>query len=487
MTACLMIQGTASHVGKSIIATGFCRIFSEMGYRVAPFKSQNMSLNSAVTEEGGEIARAQELQARGARVEPSVLMNPVLLKPKDAEKCEVIIGGRSIGDFSAKEYFKDIQGRALEVIRDSLERLKEDFDLIVIEGAGSPAEVNLREHDLCNMRVAEMAEAAVLLVADIDTGGALASIVGTCSLLPAEERERIKGIIINKFRGDYELLAPALPFLEERTGWKSLGVLPFIDCSFLDEEDTPRDPGSPSGEVAVIKLPYLSNFTDFAPLAKEAPTRWVERPEELDGVKVVIIPGTRNTISDLAWLRERGLAEKIKGKAREGAAVIGICGGFQILGEELIDEEGVEGKGRFEGLRLLPAVTRYERPKATHRVRAEVIKEIPVLPGFTGSEIEGYEIHTGRTEVQGAQPLVFRRQGGTVPDGALSKDGKVFGTHLHGLFNNPEVVRALLRYLDRNEPVESYGELAEGNIASLARVIRENLDIGYVREIMGLG
>jgi len=486
MAACLMIQGTGSHVGKSIVATGFCRILADKGYKVAPFKSQNMSLNSAVTSDGGEIARAQELQARGAGVEPSVLMNPVLLKPKDAKRCEVIVLGKSIGYYTAKQYLYDVRERALQVIGDSLETLREDFDLVVIEGAGSPAEVNLREFDLCNMRVAEMAGAHVLLVADIDTGGALASVVGTFALLNKSEREKIKGIIINKFRGDLELLEPALPFLEQKTGRRVLGVLPFIDCTCLDEEDTLRDYGAAMGEVAVIKLPYLSNFTDFEPLSKELALKWAKRPEELDGVKVVIIPGTRNTVHDLAWLKENGFAEKITQRAADGTMIIGICGGYQMLGEKLVDPEGVEsGGGKHEGLCLLPIMTRYERPKHTNPVEAAVVEEIPVLPGLVGTRLQGYEIHTGRVEVRGApSPFLFKRCSDSTPDGAISTDGRVFGTHLHGLFDNREVISAFLRFLGRSRPVESYRQLAEDNVVHLAQVMRETLDIEYVCRLL---
>lgn len=481
-----MIQGTGSHVGKSILAAGFCRILADRGYKVAPFKSQNMSLNSAVTIDGGEIARAQELQARGARVEPSVLMNPVLLKPKDAERCEVIMLGKSIGDFTPKQYLYDVRERALRVIKDSLENLREEFELVVIEGGGSPAEVNLRELDLCNMKVAEMAGAPVLLVADIDTGGALASVVGTFALLNESERKRIKGIIINKFRGDLELLEPALPFLETKTGCKVLGVLPFIDCSYLDEEDTLSDYGTAMGEAAVIKLPYLSNFTDFEPLSRELPLKWAKRPEDLDGAKVVIIPGTRNTMHDLAWLKENGFADSIKARAADGTIIIGICGGYQMLGEKLIDSGGVEsGGGEHEGLCILPITTRYERPKSTNQVTAKVVEEIPALPGLVGTRLQGYEIHTGRVEVRGATcPLLFKSGGESTPDGAISTDGRVFGTHLHGLFDNQEVIKALLSSLEKSGPAGRYRELAEQNIARLARVMEESLDMEYVYDLL---
>jgi|Deesub1362A_J573_1020465.scaffolds.fasta_scaffold02811_5 adenosylcobyric acid synthase len=483
-----MIQGTASHVGKSIITAGLCRIFAEEGYKVAPFKSQNMSLNSFVTESGAEIARAQELQARAAGIKPSSFMNPVLLKPKDEGKCEVILLGKSIGDFSAQDYFQKIYGKALCVIRESLQKLSEEFELVIIEGAGSPAEVNLRRWDLCNMKVAQIADAPVLLVADIDRGGALASLVGTLALLTWKERERIKGFIINKFRGDFELLKSALTFLQERTGKKVVGVLPYFESLYLDEEDTLRDFSSFEGEVAVIRLPYLSNFTDFDPLQQVTSLKWVGKPEELDGVKIIIIPGTRNTIKDLRWIGERGFAEKIREKAGEGVAILGICGGYQMLGEKIFDLEGIESDmKKIEGLSLLPVVTYFRRRKITSQVRAEVVKDIPLFPGLRGKELYGYEIHAGRVEIKAqTAPLLFKRGENLVPDGAVSKKGTIFGTHLHGLFHNPEVISALMRYLGENPCDYNYQELVEESLSKLAQSMRENLDIEYIYSLLGV-
>ncbi len=500
MANSIMVQGTASHVGKSIVAAGLCRVFSDMGYRVAPFKSQNMSLNSFVTGEGGEIARAQELQARAARVEPSVLMNPVLVKPKDDMRCELIILGKSAGEYTAMQYLKEERGRAFEVIRESLARLEREFDLLVIEGAGSPAEINLRKYDICNMKVARLARAAVLLVADIDTGGALASVVGTLALLRPDERDMVRGVVINKFRGDADLLKPGLTILEKRCGKKVLGVLPFMDCSCLDEEDTLRDHGPAGAEVAVMKLPHTSNFTDFAPLGRAVPLRWVRTAAELAGARAVIIPGSRNTFRDLEWLRDAGLATAIREMGGRGAVVIGICGGYQMLGERLCDPEGVEsGAGECDGLGLLPLTTRYASPKLTRQVRATVTREIPALPGLAGAELAGYEIHTGRVEMSGkggpavkagtgaASPLLFKWDGGESPDGAIASGGNVFGTHLHGIFHNPRVVDALLERLGLAGAAESYHELAEQNINSLADTIRESLDLEYVGEILAIG
>lgn len=486
---CLMVQGTASHVGKSILVTGLCRLFSDMGYRVAPFKSQNMSLNSCVTNRGEEIARAQELQARGARCEPRVEMNPVLLKPQQEFKCEVILRGRSRGSWTAMEYFRQHQPEALRVVGESLAELRRDFDLVVIEGAGSPAEVNLRRRDICNMKVAAMADAPVLLLADIDKGGALAAAIGTMDLLRQKERARVAGIVFNKFRGDFELLRPGLRIVEKKTGVRVLGVLPYLDCSCLDEEDTPRYASSQRAEIAVVHMPYMANFTDFAPLARLVPLRWATRPEELEGCRAVILPGTRNTVHDLKWLKGRGLDARLREMEAEGALVLGICGGYQMLGERLRDPDGLEGPpGEHKGLGLLPVQTTFSRPKITLQVRALVTGETGLLPGLHGSELSGYEIHAGRVEVTGGEePFLFETSEGQTRDGAVSPDGRVLGTHLHGLFDNPAVLESFLRRLGLDVAMEdNYLCLAEDNLDRLASAIRENLDMRYLEELVGL-
>lgn len=484
---CLMVQGTASHVGKSVMTAGLCRLFSDLGWRVAPFKSQNMSLNSCVTSSGEEIARAQELQARGARTEPRVEMNPVLLKPKEEMRCEVILRGRSRGSWTAMEYFRLHQPEALRVVSESLDELRRDFDLVVIEGAGSPAEINLRRRDICNMKVAAMAEAPVLLLADIDKGGALASVVGTMELLRPVERARVAGIVFNKFRGDFELLRPGLRIVERKTGVKVAGTLPYIDCSCLDEEDTPRYASHARAEVAVVRLPYMSNFTDFSPLARLLPLKWVTRPEELEGCRAVILPGTRNTMNDLRWLKERGLAACIRGMREGGEMVMGICGGFQMLGCELRDPEGLEGEaGTVAGLGLLPVKVTFTSPKVTRRVRARVTGKIGLLPGLQGGELEGYEIHAGRVELSGGEsPFLFDTENGTVPDGAVSSDGKVLGTHLHGLFGNPAAVGAFLRCLGHEgNDEDNWLRLAEDGLDGFAAAIRDNLDMEYLMSLV---
>jgi adenosylcobyric acid synthase len=485
---CLMVQGTASHAGKSIVTAGLCRLFSDRGFRVAPFKSQNMSLNSCVTARGEEIARAQELQARGARVEPRVEMNPVLLKPKEEFKCEVILKGESRGSFTAVEYFREVQPEALRVVRESLESLRRDFDLVMIEGAGSPAEVNLRRRDICNMKVAAMAGAPVLLLSDIDLGGALASVVGTMQLLRERERERVKGIVFNKFRGDFELLRPGLRIVERKTGVKVVGVVPWLDCSCLDEEDTPRFASLKEAEVAVVHLPYMANFTDFAPLARLIPLRWATRPEELEGCRAVILPGTRNTVNDLEWLKVTGLVARIRKLAEEGGSVLGICGGYQMMGESLHDPEGLEASpGSAEGLGLLPVRTTFASPKRTLQVLARVNDGAGWLAGLAGSELSGYEIHAGRMELEEGEPLfVFSTAEGEVGDGAASHQGRVLGTHLHGLFDDPRALQAFLGHLGlTGVDGNTYLGLAEDNLDHLAQALEEHLDVEYLMRLVG--
>jgi len=484
-----MVQGTASHVGKSVVAAGLCRLFANAGLNVAPFKSQNMSLNSCVTTRGGEIARAQELQARAARVEPSVYMNPILLKAKDRTSCEVIALGRSIGDFASVSFARDVKPRALEIITESLEHLSADHDLLVIEGAGSPAEINLNRFDISNMQVARMTDSPVLLVADIDPGGALAAVAGTLTLLSRSDRKLVRGIVINKFRGDPGLLEPGLAMLEKRTGKKVLGVLPWFDCSYLAEEDTIHETGWRGAEVVVVKLPYTSNFNDFEPLARQVALAWARKPEQLGEARAIIIPGTRNTLNDLEWLKRSGFAQAIKDRADAGAAVIGICGGYQMLGEKLCDPDGIEAQaGEYEGLGLLPMRITFEWPKTTNQVRATVMREIGALPGLLGEKLEGYEIHTGQAVVEdGGEVMLFKGNGAApLGDGAVSPGGMVFGTHLHGLFNNAAATAALCRFLGREPLPDDFDLRTDESLDELAGVIEENLDMDYVRGLVGL-
>lgn len=478
---CLMVQGTGSHVGKTVVVAGLCRLFARRGLAVAPFKSQNMSLNSSVSVEGGEMARAQELQARAALVEPSVLMNPVLLKPREGHTCEVIFMGRKERDCSAGEYTRQTSPRALEVAREALEELREGRDLVVIEGAGSPAEVNLRRYDICNMKVARMSGAGVLLVADIDRGGAIASVVGTLAVLRPGEREIVRAVVINKFRGDLALLRPGLGYIERKTGKRVAGVLPWLDCSALDEEDTPSYRGDACAPLAVIALPYMSNFTDVRPL-EALGYRWARRPRDLNGARVVVLPGSRNTFSDMDWLESTGLVRAIVEAREAGAAIIGICGGYQILGEALLDPDGLEAGGRRAGLGLLPVTTTYRAPKVTRRSRGTISSGVLAPPGGGGFRVEGYEIHTGRASTT-ARPLVELEGGGA--DGAVSGDGLVMGTHLHGLLDDPRLLEALARHAGVEPPEARPAGEAEECLDRVADTIERELDMGLLDSMAG--
>ncbi len=477
--SCLMVQGTGSHVGKTVVAAGLCRLYARRGLKVAPFKSQNMSLNSVVALEGGEIARAQELQARAAGVEPSVLMNPVLLKPREGHKCEVIFLGEHVRDCWAGEYTKQVSREALEVAAGALQRLRADCDLVVIEGAGSPAEVNLRRYDICNMKVARMADAPVLLVADIDRGGAIASVVGTMEVLRPDEREMVKGVIVNKFRGDLSLLEPGLSYIERKTGKPVMGVLPHVDFSALDEEDTPSYQGEAGAPAAVVALPYMSNFTDVRPL--EAPGfRWARRPGDVRGARLIILPGSRNTFADLDWLASSGLDRAVVEAREEGAAVVGLCGGYQMLGRVLRDPEGIEAGGTRDGLGLLDLETEYRSPKITRRSTGRILARPAALPGCEGTQVSGYEIHTGRVR-NGGRPFLELEDGST--DGAVSDDGLVFGTHLHGLFDNRPVLEAAGRFLDR--PLAAGGDGPVECLDALADLIESELDMDLMDGLAG--
>jgi adenosylcobyric acid synthase len=418
----IMVQGTASSVGKSLLCTALCRIWARRGLRVAPFKSQNMSLNAGATPDGGEIGRAQLAQAEAARVRAHVDMNPILLKPESASGSQVVVLGRAIGSMHFSDYRRqNIELR--EIVGAAFDRLHAAHDLVVIEGAGSPAEVNLREGELVNMWMAARAHAPVVLIADIERGGALAAIVGTLELLRPEERARVQALVINKFRGDRALFADGVAFLEERTGVRVAGVVPHLGDTRIAGEDSLelRDAG---GDVVVVKLPHLSNFDEFDAL----PARFVDDPSALAAARLVIVPGSKCTVDDLAWLRRRGIADALVARARAGGAIIGVCGGFQMLGERILDPKGVESQEReVPGLGLLPVVTTFAREKVTEQVRVR-------LPD--AREVDGYEIHCGRVARTGGRPFatVVARSGRAVeePEGCVA--GSVSGTLVHGLF-----------------------------------------------------
>ena len=435
----LMIQGTASSVGKSVMVTALCRIFRQDGFKVAPFKAQNMALNSFVTREGGEIGRAQAVQAEAAGIEPSVDMNPVLLKPEAEAKSQVIVLGKVAKNLEASHYY-DYTPHLLEVIEDSLNRLRSTYDIVVIEGAGSPAEINLKEREIVNMRVARMANAPVLLVGDIDRGGVFASIIGTLELLTQEERDLVKGLVINKFRGDLALLKPGVDFLEKRTDKPVLGVIPYFrginiaqeDSVYLDEK--PMVSSNRGLNVAIIRLPHISNYDDFDPLEEmDCTVRYISEPSELGNPDLIILPGTKSTIADLNYLRQQGLAQAVIQQAKASTPLIGICGGYQMLGKTINDPHKVESsESSVAGLGLLDIKTTFGQIKTTTQIGAKVVANKGLFEGLKGVEITGYEIHMGQTRGQNHAPafqVVETPQGkADYFDGAVSDDCLIFGS-----------------------------------------------------------
>ena len=475
----LMVLGTSSSAGKSFIAMALCRIFSDMGYRVAPFKAQNTSLNSYVTPDGGEIARAQALQAFAARVEPEVDMNPLLLKPCGERRSQLVVLGKPRGVIDAAEYYRSFTlSEGLRVVREAVERLKEGYEVVVMEGAGSPAEINLMHADIANLRAAEVADAPAVLVADIERGGAFASIYGTVMLLPEEWRARVRGIIINKFRGDSGLLGDAIEGIERLTSVPVLGVVPYVEDAELPEEDSMGLRCSREGEVCVIRLPRISNFTDFDALRGEVGVRFVTSPEELNGCGAVIIPGTKNTLHDLEWLRERGFEEALR-RLHGRVWIFGICGGFQMLGERVVDEVGVEdGEPReCRGLGMLRMETWFEREKTLRRV------EVDAREGLTGRRVRvrGYEVHMGRS-VHRHEPLL---EAGEWREGACDLRGRVAGTYLHGIFDAPGFRQVFLEcVLGRRASVVDAEERLEEAVSRVAEVVRESIDMRRLLEIV---
>lgn len=443
---CIMVQGTMSGAGKSLLCAALCRIFAQDGYRAAPFKSQNMALNSHVTRDGLEMGRAQAVQAQAAGAEPDVRMNPVLLKPSSDTGSQVIVLGEVRGHMSAAEYFRYKRQLFPEVLA-AYDSLAAEHDVVVIEGAGSPAEINLRADDIVNMGLALRVGAPVLLAGDIDRGGVFAQLYGTVALLQPEERERIAGLVINKFRGDLEILRPGLSLLEEKTGKRVLGVVPYLKVD-VDDEDSlaPRlgreDVHKPL-DAAVIRLPRISNFTDFAPLEEhpQIGVRYVDDPRKLGSPDLVVLPGTKSTGGDLLWLRQNGLEAAILKLAAAGTPVLGVCGGYQMLGEAVHDRSGVEhgAGGSIRGMGLLPVETTFLPEKTRTRVRGETASG-----PLAGAGLEGYEIHMGSTQVRG-EPFCRLEDGRE--DGCVR--GSVWGTYLHGLFDSGELTQKLAELLCR--------------------------------------
>jgi adenosylcobyric acid synthase len=495
----IMVQGTASSVGKSILVSALCRMFYQDGFKVAPFKAQNMALNSFVTLDGGEIARSTAVQAEAARTEVTVDMNPILLKPEADSRCQVIVHGRPMGSLRAVDYYGR-KSQLWSIVTDSLERLSRRYDVIVIEGAGSPAEINLRDSDIVNMRVALEAKAPVLLVGDIDRGGVFASLVGTLELLSKEERDIVKAFVINKFRGDISLLKPGLDFLENRTGIPVAGVVPYYNDIQIAEEDSValerrRDASAADNkiDIAVIRLPHVSNFDDFDALENEADVslRYASKKASLGNPDLIIIPGTKTTVEDLEYLRSSGLAKAIIDQAKARTPVIGICGGYQMLGQRIFDPQKIESEREsVRGLGLLPLVTVFEQEKSTFQVSGKVHAGRGLLENCQGQTISGYEIHMGRS--QGESDPVFQitsRSGSAVQiaDGSLSEDGQVFGTYIHGVFDNEGFRRGLLAKLAQRRNMILGRALSQNGhdlqYDRLADHFRYNLDMDLVYNI----
>ena len=508
MSQAIMIQGTASNVGKSMLATALCRIFAQRGFRTAPFKSWNMGLNSAVTPQGGEIGRAQAVQAKAAGIEPTVDMQPMLIKPKGDGKSQVIVRGRPIGDFGLDRKTDDYINWALETIDQSLISLAEEFEVLVLEGAGSPAEINIKDRDLANMKVASLHDTPVLLVADVDRGGALASVVGTLKLLPKEERRLVKGIVLNKFRGDYEILKPGLETIEEKTGKPVLGVIPYFKDFKIPDEDSASLSGFKTEEaeikIGVVKLPHISNFTDFDALALESKVgvEYITSKDskKLSSYEAVIIPGTKNTTADLNYLKESGLADELKRISAEDTPLVGICGGYQMLGEKLYDPELKEGKEKeLKGLGLLDIETTFLAEKQTYQAEAVIESKASFWAGLEGERISGYEIHMGRTKRGEKAEAMFRlvsraKREVSIKEGAYSKEGLVWGTYLHGIFSNDNFRRRFINWLrDRKgllplkEDNLSHQEEMVKNFDQLAKLVEENINFKQVEEILAEG
>ncbi|GAA0798786.1 cobyric acid synthase [Faecalicatena orotica] len=498
MSKCIMIQGTMSNAGKSILVGGLCRVFAQDGYRTAPFKSQNMALNSFITKEGLEMGRAQVMQAEAAGIEPSVLMNPILLKPTNDTGSQVIVNGEVTGVMSASEYYRS-KKKFVPAVLDAYHELEKSYDIIVIEGAGSPAEINLKDEDIVNMGLAELVDAPVLLVGDIDRGGVFAQLVGTVMLLEEQERNRIKGTIINKFRGDKNILAPGLQMLEEKTGIPVRGVVPYFYLDIDDEDSlTERfDRKETAGlvDIAVIRLPRISNFTDFMALEcmEGVSVRYVSAPGEFGNPDAVLIPGSKNTIGDLLWMRQNGLEAKVIRHSGQGKLVFGICGGYQMLGEEITDPEGVEQKGTIQGMGLLPARTVFEQEKTRTRVQGTFLSPGGMLDDLNGVQIEGYEIHMGATELTGGSPILTLRNDVTEEsqkmDGAAH--GNVYGCYVHGVFDKPEAAGGLVRALLKQKGLDhediravDLEEYKNQQYDKLADIIRESLDMDAVYRIL---
>ena len=498
MAKVIMVQGTMSNVGKSVIAAGLCRIFKQDGYRVAPFKSQNMALNSFITKEGLEMGRAQVMQAEAAGTEPSVSMNPILLKPTNDIGSQVIVNGEVLGTMSARDYFKMKKSLIPEIMK-AYKKLDENYDIIVIEGAGSPAEINLKEDDIVNMGMAKLVNAPVLLVGDIDRGGVFAQLYGTVALLEEEERNRIKGLIINKFRGDKTILDPGVEMLEEMTGIHVVGVTPYLHVSLEDEDSLSERLEDKHAigliDIAVIRLPRISNFTDFQVFegVKGVSVRYVSAANQLGNPDLIILPGTKNTMGDLLWMRQNGLEASILKAHKAGTTVFGVCGGYQMLGKSIADPDGVEEGGTIRGMGLLDADTVFEAEKARTRIEGRVLNPDGILKPLAGAKVTGYEIHMGRTHVS-SETMPFTEIVDTITgehkiEGACGNN--VYGSYIHGIFDNQEIAVKMVRAIAASKGITEemdmeidFAAFKETQYDLLADGLRKHLDMEEIYKIL---
>lgn len=484
----LMVLGTASSAGKSLITTALCKIFYEKGYSVTPFKSQNMSLNSFVTEDGKEMGRAQVIQAEACGLKPQVFMNPILLKPNSDNGSQVIFMGKALQNMEASEYFEFRKTLKLKVQEIYEKEVKEKFEISIIEGAGSPAEINLNREDLVNIGMAKIAKSPCILVADIDKGGVFASIYGTIMLLPEEDRRYIKGIIINKFRGDVEILKPGLKMIEDLVNVPVIGVIPYINHGVEEEDSASERATATFGEgnikVKVIRLPHMSNFNDLDPFKMhDCNVEFVETPKELDNANLIIIPGSKNTIYDLNFIKKMGFKEKLEDAVSKGIIVLGICGGLQILGKTIRDPYNIEGSKDFEeGLGFLNIDTILEKEKNTTQFDGESIIDIDYINFSEGQKFYGYEIHQGKSS--GSEKVFLKNKGNDI---GFYKEN-IIGTYLHGLFEEGEFLKGILDFLNKKNDTESksFKLFKENEYKKLAEIVEKNLDMKKIYEIMGL-
>lgn len=496
MQGVIMIQGTMSGAGKSLLVAGLCRILKQDGYQAAPFKAQNMALNSYITEEGLEMGRAQVMQAEAAGIKPSVKMNPVLLKPVNDTGSQIIVNGEVLGTMSARDYFT-YKKKLVPHIREAYDRLAEEYDYIVIEGAGSPAEINLKENDIVNMGMARLADAPVLLIGDIDRGGVFAQLLGTLLLLTEEERQRVKGLIINKFRGDKSILDPGIKLLEEKCGKKVVGVVPYTKLSLEDEDSlTSRFDRRKEAliDIAVIRFPRISNFTDFDIFEQfeEVSLRYIDDAGSLGRPDMIILPGSKNTMGDLKWLRQNGLEAGIK-KLREDTVIFGICGGYQMLGTAIKDPFAVEEGGELLGMGLLPMTTEMATDKIRTQVRGTFAGMSGALAPLSGMSLSGYEIHMGNSHLADNASFLCKLadtvHGVDKTEGCY--EGNVYGTYVHGVFDKAETAMEIVNILAvrkgvraKTDEVMDYAAFKETQYDKLAEVLREYLDMDYIYGLM---